>query len=528
MVLNESCREQNNKIMTKPAFKKIYVILGKQDKENLERVLQTLSFLYSHVNLTSNIYLVSENLSESMLQLESIQKNINEFLSEHLFARLYVHIVHPAPPSAMDDIRLCYKYLKQSTDKFDQEGYIHQELPRLILLPVLVPDDQVKPIQLIDLLDGLKNSFLLSSLYLNKETLDLAQDEKLLSLTDKVYYGIGNSREMTDIVCNLFRQDILDDSLNKIENNNLSVTEPCPDSLIISGQDGHVYGCMDAFIKNESLAKIYGIHRLKELLADYYQVDKSKRDCLGCREQVIHSFVDSPKSLASDQEMGALLYHFGMLRQDSENDFQAIKNFKRSLNLSPIEEIDPIYFRLGLGYTKIGHYDQALKAFKNVEIAYQGQYFFHFYKGLCYFETEDYTTALKEFSNALRSKPQHDDRIRILIYIGTCFNNLGKYEQAVDELEKAKETAGNVKEVYNTLGFSYFKLKDYDKSIENLKMAVKIDPFSAIDYASLGSNYREKGDLNMAIGMYEKALALDSGMTSVREHLERLNKKKYP
>jgi len=513
--------------MTKPAFKKIYVILGEQDKGNLEWVLQTLSFLYSHVNLTSNIYLVSENLPAGMPQVERIQKNINEFLSEHLFARLYVHIVHPAPPSAMDNIRLCYKYLKQSTDKFDQEGYRHQELPRLILLPVLVPDDQVKPIQLIGLLDGLKNSFLLSSLYLNKDTLDLAQDEKLLSLTDKVYYGIGNSREMPDIVCNLFRQDILDDSLNKLEDNDLSMTEPCPDSLIISAQDGNIYCCMDAFLKNESPAKIYEMHSLEEFLADYYQQDKSKKDCLGCREQVLNSFVDLPKSLDTNQKIGALLYHFGMLRQDSEDNFQAIKNFKQSLKLSPIEESDPVYFRLGIGYTKIGHYDQALKAFKSVELSYQGQYFFHFYKGLCYFETGDYASALEEFSKALQSKPQHDDRIRILIYTGTCFNNLGKYEQAIDELERARETENNVKEIYNALGFSYFMIKDYDKSIENLKMAVKIDPFSAIDYASLGSNYREKGDLNMAIEMYEKALALDPGMTSVSENLERLNKKLY-
>jgi len=524
MAGNESCREQNNKTMTKSAYNKIYIILGKHDNENLEWVLQTLSFLYSHVNLTSNIYLVSENLSDSMPQVERIQKNINEFLSEHLFARLYVHIVHPAPSSAMDDITLCYKYLKQSTDKFDQEGYRHQELPRLILLPVLVPDDQCKPIQLIDLLNVLKNSFLLPSFYLNKGTLNLAQDETLMSLTDKVYYGIGNSRKMTDVVCNLFRQDILDNSLDKIEINDLSMTNACPDSLIISTRDCNVYSCMEAFLKNESLTKIYGIHSLEELLAHYYQQDKSKRDCLGCREQVLDSFVDLPKSLDTNQKIGALLYHFGMLRQESEDDFQAVKNFKQSLNLSPIEETDPIYFRLGLGYTKIGQYDQALKAFKSVEIAYQGQYFFHFYKGLCYFETGDYVTALEEFSKALQSKPQHDDRIRILIYIGTCFNNLGKYEQAVGELEKAKETAGNVKEVYNSLGFSYFMIKDYDKSIENLKMAVEIDPFSAIDYASLGSNYREKGDLKMAIGMYEKALALDPGMTSARENLERLKK----
>ncbi|MBU2522321.1 MAG: tetratricopeptide repeat protein [Proteobacteria bacterium] len=507
-----------------PAFNKIYIILGKHDNENLEWVLRTLSFLYSYVNLTSNIYLVSENLPDSMPQVERIQKNINEFLSENLFARLYVHIVHPTPQPAMNGITLCYQYLKQSTDKFDQEGYIHQELPRLISLPVLVPDDECKPTQLIDLLNVLKNSFLLPSLYLNKDTLNLAKDEKLLSLTDKVYYGIGNSRKMTDVVYNLFCQDIIDDSLDKLENNDLSMTDPCPDSLIISAQNCNVYSCMEAFLKNESLAKIYGIHSLEELLAHYYKQDKSKRDCLGCREKVIGSSVDLPKSLDTNQKTGALLYHFGMLRQESEDDFQAVKNFKQSLELSPIEEIDPIYFRLGLGYTKIGQYDQALKAFNSVELGYQGQYFFHFYKGLCYFETGDYVTALEEFSKALQSETQHDDRIRILIYMGTCFNNLGNYEQAVGELEKAKETAGHVKEIYNTLGFSYFMIKDYDKSIENLKMAVEIDPFSAIDYASLGSNYREKGDLNTAIGMYEKALALDPGMTSVRENLERLKK----
>ena len=507
------------------AFKKIYIILGEHDKGNLEWVLRRLSFLYSHVNLASNIYLISENLSDSIHQIERIQKNINEFLSEHLFARLYVHIVHPAPPPAMDDIRLCYKYLKQSTDKFDQEGYRHQELPRLILLPVLVPDDQVKPIQLIDLLDVLKNSFLLSSLYLNKGTLNLAENEELLSLTDKVYYGIGNSRKMTDVVCNLFRQDILDNSLDKLEINDLSMTAPCPDSLIISAQDCNVYCCIDAFIKNESLSKIYGMNSLEELLADYYQQDKSKRDCLGCREQVLDSFANLPKSIDTKQKIGALLYHFGMLRQKSGDDFQAVKSFKQSLKLSPIEETDPIYFRLGLGYTKTGQYDQALKAFSSVELSYQDQYFFHFYKGLCYFETGDYATALKEFSRALQSETQHDDRIRILIYIGTCFNNLGKYEQAIDELERAKETENNVKEIYNALGFSYFMIKDYDKSIENLKIAVEIDPFSAIDYASLGSNYREKGDLNMAIGMYEKALALDPGMTSAREYIEKLTKK---
>ena len=133
--------------------------------------------------------------------------------------------------------------------------------------------------------------------------------------------------------------------------------------------------------------------------------------------------------------------------------------------------------------------------------------------------------ALERFSKAVRLKPQQEDLIRILIYMGTCHNSLGEYGDALIQLERAKEAAGPVKEIYNALGFSYFQLKDYDKAIENLSRAVEIDPYSAIDYASLGSSHREKGDINMAIAMYEKALTLDPNMTSARENLKKLKRK---
>ena len=77
-------------------------------------------------------------------------------------------------------------------------------------------------------------------------------------------------------------------------------------------------------------------------------------------------------------------------------------------------------------------------------------------------------------------------------------------------------------EITTALGFSYFQLRDYDQAIENLEKAVEIDPGSAIDFASLGANYREKGNVNMAIAMFEKALALDPTMTAAKENLERL------
>ena len=164
----------------------------------------------------------------------------------------------------------------------------------------------------------------------------------------------------------------------------------------------------------------------------------------------------------------------------------------------------------------------ALEAFNKAESTYHDQDYFYFYTGFCYFEKGDYRMALEKFSRAVCLNPSQEDLTRILIYMGTCHNSLNEYKEALVHLEKAKRTVSNVKEVYSTLGFSYFQLKDYDKSIENLSRAVEIDPSSAIDYVSLGSNYREKGDFNMAIAMYEKALTLDPNMTAARDNLEKL------
>jgi tetratricopeptide (TPR) repeat protein len=433
--------------------------------------------------MTSSLYLVTENLPESMPQIKQIHKEIDKFLGEALFARLYVHYVHYVSTKGLEEIGLCYQYIKQMTGSFDKEGYIHQEMPRLMLLPVIVPDKQVESVPLINLLDKLKNSFF---------------------------------------------QDLLDDSLDMLSSEAIRLSDQCGPCLFVSTQDGNIYSCIDSFQKGEKLANMYEDFNVDELISRGNQgrlIDRSKRDCLGCREKTAESFADLPMSQDTRQRIGALLCHFGTLHQDAQDYLQAVEKYKKSLELSPVEEAGHIYFRLAICYTMTGLYDQALKAFNSSELMYNNQHYFHFYKGICYFGKGDYNEAIDKFSDALHLKPQKEDMVRILIYKGTCFNNIGDYEQAVVALEKAGETAGHVKEIYSTLGFSYFQLKNYDKAIENLSMSVKIDPYSAVDYASLGSNYREKGDFDMAVVMYEKALTLDPDMILARENLERLKKR---
>jgi ribosomal protein S12 methylthiotransferase accessory factor len=53
---------------------------------------------------------------------------------------------------------------------------------------------------------------------------------------------------------------------------------------------------------------------------------------------------------------------------------------------------------------------------------------------------------------------------------------------------------------------------------------VEIDPNSAIDYANIGVNLREKGEIEKAIPMFKKALGLDPSIGFARKHLAEITK----
>jgi len=295
---NGLCREaemMNNNFQTnlKPVLQKIFVVLGKQDREQLESLCRTLSNLFLRMNFTSHLYFMAENLSEGMPCLEDIQKNIMVFLKENLFARFYVNFIHRVPIKTVKDIDYNFNYYyqpwKQSIRAFDIESNEHREAPRLVLLPVVVTDRRTDSKLLAGLFDRFNSSFLLPVLYLNTDTFFLTEDEKLLMKAHKVYYGHSNSTEAAEIVSTICSQDILENASPNIASRTVLMTAPCPATLIISARDGMVYSCMDAFLKKESLTNIYGEHA-NTLMAQYDQYHKSNSDCLECRKQMVEWF----------------------------------------------------------------------------------------------------------------------------------------------------------------------------------------------------------------------------------------------
>ncbi|MBW1741883.1 MAG: hypothetical protein JRJ47_00435 [Deltaproteobacteria bacterium] len=293
------------------AIDKVCVIPGSRDETKLKELNEFLSRLFPYLNLTCNIYVLATSLSEGMPQVEHIQKGMKTYLKENWFVRYYLHFLHPLPQGGTGDLDYYEQYYyhpwRRGSSEFDREGYEHEEVPRLMLIPALVPGEEDDELYVKGFLEALKERFPLQSLCLREGTFSLAQNTDLRGKAEKVYYGPDPSRTPTEIGCNLFAQDLLETSCIALRSGKLSMTSPCAPSLFITADDGLIYPCMDAFKRGEALTGAYAGGDPETIVKQCEVAREEERDCKGCREYVIRQFSGLPLPRGLQSEVGALL-----------------------------------------------------------------------------------------------------------------------------------------------------------------------------------------------------------------------------
>jgi ribosomal protein S12 methylthiotransferase accessory factor len=165
---------------------------------------------------------------------------------------------------------------------------------------------------------------------------------------------------------------------------------------------------------------------------------------------------------------------------------------------------------------------EAIDELQKIDRTLPGKYYVQFYLGSRHLDINDPQTALKHFKQALKYEPNKQDMPSIYSYMGVALKDLGHYREALKVLKEGLALDDERTDLYNLLGFCYFKLKEHDRAIENFKKVIHLDPTSAIDYANIASNYRDMGKKGKAIRYYEMALTLDSSIDFARKNLEAL------
>ncbi len=165
---------------------------------------------------------------------------------------------------------------------------------------------------------------------------------------------------------------------------------------------------------------------------------------------------------------------------------------------------------------------EAYRQLTEIDDKLPGKYYLSFYLGTSLLGMGENQDALGRFKKALTLDPAQQDLASIYSYMGVSLKEMGAYEKSLEALKEGEAHDNERTDIYNLKGFCHFKLKQHEQAIEAFARVLELNPGSAIDYANIGSNYREMGEKDKAIYFYEVALSIDPSIDFARESLAKL------
>jgi O-antigen ligase/Tfp pilus assembly protein PilF len=128
-----------------------------------------------------------------------------------------------------------------------------------------------------------------------------------------------------------------------------------------------------------------------------------------------------------------------------------------------------------------------------------------YFKGVKYYNRQDYQRALPNFEQAGKLDPYNG---KILYALGTNYYNLNEYSKAEEILGRAENYVRD-KYLFRNLGLCYIKLGDYKKAEEELEYAVYLDSEFISAYLDLAHLYDSQQDYDRAIINWLKVLEIN-------------------
>ncbi len=537
------------------------------------------------LNFSSTCYqILAENPCDKSLIHHIVQKTCF-FLKQNTFLQLTFRPVHPFSADDNQAWFKAYQQFLTVCRPFQAEGYREQIISRLRIFPVIFFSNINDIETALPFLKFLKKNFFLPSILFpqcDAEKIAALNAVEIGQAWERIYLTDTTSFEPEKILDTLIAHQIFDhlaeDEKGEFLKNNLF----CYDSLALDLQ-GRIKTCLKrkwetdhSCLKKSSISmenrsvcngclqqmmaqagKCFQMnqegHTWNEIcdriagnfLSDgQYNAALNAWDCF-TRELEPHRIpvrIRVKKALCYyekadlDQAMAELAaareyapesaeirYYMGLCEFGWRDYIEAADRFQESIQLgleNPMRQ-EAHYF-CGLSHYHLEEFDEALPALKMAGQEGRADSTLFFYQGLCRLGKEEYKSALANLREALKRGPAAGDLFSVLFYLAYTHKEMEDFSQAISYCDQAIQEDPNNKDIFNLKGFCYFKTAAHDAAIQCFERVLEIDPKSAIDYANIGSNLREKGEFTKAIAMYRKALALDNSIDFARENIERL------
>ena len=141
-------------------------------------------------------------------------------------------------------------------------------------------------------------------------------------------------------------------------------------------------------------------------------------------------------------------------------------------------------------------------------------------RGIAYERTKRWPEAEADFLYALELEPEQPF---VLNYLGYSWVDQGlNLDEAKDMLHRAVDARPDDGFIVDSLGWVYYRLKDYEKSVDSLERAVELQPGDPVINDHLGDAYWRVGREREAQFQWRRALTLepeDDVIATIRKKL---------
>jgi Tfp pilus assembly protein PilF len=170
-------------------------------------------------------------------------------------------------------------------------------------------------------------------------------------------------------------------------------------------------------------------------------------------------------------------YDIGLVYLYRERFDQAIPHFEKAIQLKP--DFAPAINSLGNAYSAKGDWDRAIEAYQKIieDVFYGTPHFALSNMALAYYQKNDYVRAEKYFLEALKLSP---DFVNALGGLATTYMAQGRYEEAVQKLERAVRKEPKLAQLRFELGKAYRGIGDPGKARDEFQRAVQLAPDSPL------------------------------------------------
>jgi len=183
------------------------------------------------------------------------------------------------------------------------------------------------------------------------------------------------------------------------------------------------------------------------------------------------------KAESLDPEDHITQYDIGLVYYYRERYDQAIPHFERAIQLKP--DFAPAINGLGNAYSAKGDWDKAIEAYQKIieDVFYGTPHFALSNMALAYYQKGDFVRAEKNFLEALKLSP---DFVNALAGLATTYLDQGRYEEAIQKLERAIRKEPKLPQLHFELGKAYRGLGDRARARDEFQKAAQLAPDSPL------------------------------------------------